>query len=51
MPDAKSGVYELEDGKHFCRMGDVTGCGAGGWTLAMKVNGSKVSGKCYFVTN
>ncbi|XP_065059823.1 uncharacterized protein LOC135687230 isoform X2 [Rhopilema esculentum] len=37
--DAPSGVYRLHIGRHFCKM-DIPGCG-GGWTLAMKINGSK----------
>ena len=40
---AASGAYELEDGSHFCRIGDIPECGSGGWTLALKINGSKVS--------
>ena len=43
VPHAVSGVYELEDGRHFCRIGDVPHCGSGGWTLALKIDGSKVS--------
>ena len=42
MPNATSGVYNLKDGRHFCRMGDISGCGSGGWTLAIKINGTKV---------
>ena len=43
VPHAVSGVYELEDGRHLCRIGDVPHCGPGGWTLALKMNGSSVS--------
>lgn len=35
------GVYQLTSGKHYCAMSSVGECGGGGWTLAMKVNGSK----------
>ena len=42
-PGAASGAYELEEGSHFCRIGDIPECGSGGWTLAIKVDGSKVS--------
>ena len=43
-PASTTGIYDLEDGKHFCYMESVAGpCGAGGWTLALKVNGSQVS--------
>ena len=45
-PEAKDGVYQLEDGPHHCIMGDISGCGGGGWTLAMKIDGAKV---CFFV--
>ena len=37
------GVYNLDIGPHFCVMSSVTGCGGGGWTLAMKIDGSKVT--------
>ena len=30
---AVSGAYELEDGRHFFRIGDVPHCGSGGWSL------------------
>ena len=26
----------------YCHMTDIPGCGGGGWTLVMKINGSKV---------
>ncbi len=41
-PGSADGVYQLRSGKHYCVMRHVQGCGAGGWTLVMKVNGSKV---------
>ena len=41
-PGSVSGVYKLKSGKHHCVMGNATGCGGGGWTMAMKINGSKV---------
>ena len=37
-----SGVYRLKSGLHYCNMSSVGSCGGGGWTLAMKVDGSKV---------
>ena len=42
LPNAASGVYNLTDGRHFCRIGDIPECGSGGWTLAMKIDGTKV---------
>ena len=39
---AKDGVYELHDGKHFCKMTSLGSCGDGGWTLALKIDGEKV---------
>ena len=39
---ARDGVYQLEHGLHHCIMGDIAGCGGGGWTLAMKIDGAKV---------
>ncbi|XP_065059888.1 uncharacterized protein LOC135687256 isoform X2 [Rhopilema esculentum] len=40
-----SGVYRLKSGLHFCNMSNVGSCGGGGWTLAMKVDGSKTTFK------
>ena len=40
-----NGVYELEaSGKVpvYCHMASLNGCGSGGWTLVMKIDGSKV---------
>jgi hypothetical protein len=28
--------------KVYCHMTDIPGCGGGGWTLVMKVNGNMV---------
>ena len=43
-PSSATGVYDLETGKHFCYMESSSGsCGVGGWTLALKVDGTKVS--------
>eukprot|EP00794_Sanderia_malayensis_P008724 gene8724-9654_t len=39
----RNGIYKLKSGDHFCLMDEIPGCGSGGWTLAMKVNGSKVT--------
>ncbi len=44
-PSATDGVYQLEDGPHHCIMDSIPGCGVGGWTLAMKIDGTKV---CFF---
>ena len=42
-PSSPTGIYNLQDGKHFCFIENTAGfCGAGGWTLALKVNGTKV---------
>ena len=42
---SKSQVYPLMFGSQkipvYCHMGNF-GCGAGGWTLAMKIDGTKV---------
>ena len=42
-----SRVYTLKFDSHkfslYCHMGDF-GCGDGGWTLAMKIDGTKVQG-------
>ena len=40
--NAASGVYDLESGRHFCNMSEIPNCGGGGWTLAMKINDTKV---------
>ena len=43
-PSSVSGVFELEIGKHHCVMErSNVGCGEGGWTLALKVDGTKVN--------
>ena len=41
--NAASGVYDLESGRHFCNMSEIPNCGGGGWTLAMKIDGTKVT--------
>eukprot|EP00794_Sanderia_malayensis_P010882 gene10882-12038_t len=41
-PDSSNGVYNLKSGKHHCIM-DNSQCGPGGWTLAMKINGTKAT--------
>eukprot|EP00112_Aurelia_sp_Birch-Aquarium-sp1_P014710 Seg319.10 transcript_id=Seg319.10/GoldUCD/mRNA.D3Y31 product=Peroxidasin protein_id=Seg319.10/GoldUCD/D3Y31 len=40
-PDLGDGFYKLSSGEHYCIMKDISGCGGGGWTLAMKLDGSK----------
>ena len=43
-PSSVSGVFELEIGKHYCLMErSNSACGEGGWTLALKVDGTKVN--------
>ena len=43
-PSSVSGVFDLEIGKHHCLMDRSNGsCGEGGWTLALKVDGTKVN--------
>ena len=45
-PSSLSGVYNLESGNHHCLMDKSTdSCGKGGWTLALKVDGTKVRQK------
>ena len=39
---ATTGIYDLTLGKHYCVMQNIPNCGQGGWTLAMKIDGSKV---------
>eukprot|EP00794_Sanderia_malayensis_P010885 gene10885-12041_t len=41
-PDSSNGVYDLKSGKHHCIMNNSQ-CGQGGWTLAMKINGTKAT--------
>ena len=45
---SKSAAYYLttEDGGvayTYCHMENIKGCGGGGWTLVMKIDGAKVS--------
>ena len=45
--DAKSGIYTISDGENgemkvYCQMSSVAGCSGGGWTMVMKIDGSKV---------
>ena len=43
-----NGVYKLknndslEEYQVYCHMTEISGCGSGGWTLVMKIDGSKV---------
>ena len=32
----------LEEYQVYCHMTEITGCGSGGWTLVMKIDGEKV---------
>ena len=46
--ESKSDAYYLktEDGgvaRTYCHMENIQGCGGGGWTLVMKIDGAKVS--------
>ena len=51
---SKSQVYTLIFGSQkvplFCHMGNF-GCGDGGWTLAMKIDGTKVTRLCLYFGN
>ena len=44
-----NGIYKLKNNnsleqyKVYCHMANITGCGKGGWTLVMKVDGNKVN--------
>ena len=44
-----NGVYNLQENSNsdsyrvYCHMSDLPGCYGGGWTLVLKVDGSKVS--------
>ena len=42
----QDGVYKLKSGNHYCMMNQKGGCGGGGWTLAMTIDGTKVV--CFF---
>ena len=48
----KSQVFTLMFGSQklpvYCHIGDF-GCGDGGWTLAMKIDGNKVKGLSTFI--
>ena len=43
-----NGVYQLknnhslEEYQVYCHMTEISGCGSGGWTLVMKIDGDKV---------
>ena len=42
-----NGVYKLRKGslgeyEVYCHMTEISGCGLGGWTLVMKIDGNKV---------
>ena len=43
-----NGVYKLknndslEEYQVYCHMTEISGCGTGGWTLVMKIDGNKV---------
>ena len=34
--------YSLEEYNVYCHMTEIVGCGGGGWTLVMKLDGNKV---------
>ena len=49
---AESGAYSVyPDGENgtkvevYCHMTEIPGCGEGGWTLVMKIDGTKVINK------
>ena len=37
----------LEEYQVYCHMTEIPGCGSGGWTLVMKINGTKVNSILY----
>ena len=44
-----NGVYKLRNSNFlkkeyqaYCHMTEISGCGSGGWTLVMKIDGNKV---------
>ena len=42
-----NGIYQISVGQNkvinvICQMSSVSGCSGGGWTVVMKINGSKV---------
>ena len=39
---AYSLLMDSEEVQVYCHMTDIPGCDGGGWTLVMKLNGSKV---------
>ena len=45
-----NGIYKLENNNSleeyeaYCHMTEISGCGGGGWTLVMKLDGNKVKG-------
>ena len=52
--ESKSAAYflKIEDGevaRTYCHMESIQGCGGGGWTLVMKIDGAKVSFTLYRV--
>ena len=49
---AQSGVYSVfpegvtgQKVQVYCHMTEIPGCGKGGWTLVMKIDGAKVKNK------
>lgn len=34
--------YSFEEYNVYCHMSEIVGCGGGGWTLVMKLDGEKV---------
>ena len=45
--ESKSGAYYLKTegggvAHTYCHMEEIPGCGGGGWTLVMKIDGKKV---------
>lgn len=46
--ESTSGAYYLKTeaggvAHTYCHMEDIPGCGSGGWTLVMKIDGEKVT--------
>jgi hypothetical protein len=49
-----NGIYNLEvkdsleKYRVYCHMTEIPGCGQGGWTLAMKIDGNRVKRRIFF---
>ena len=53
--ESTSGAYYLKTeaggvAHTYCHMEDIPGCGSGGWTLVMKIDGEKVTFPLIWIT-